>query len=163
MDRILEVIGTVNSYLSKAKERNEKFFLKEMLHTYGVGYLSAAIALSRGLNAELAFIIGVLHDIGKADGVSDSNHSFAGAQIARNLLTSLGSFTNNEVEIICNAIYNHPNKKIMGPDYDEVIKDADIIEKLFTDKEKYKDKRKKRKRLKNTLREFELKLRKNEV
>lgn len=162
MDRVLGVISAVNDYFKKVKLKGGDSSLNELLHTYGVGYLSASIASARGLNQEIAFIAGVLHDVGKIAGASNKNHNLKGVQIARNLLIGLNSFTSDEIKIICSAIYNHSNKKSIGFDYDEVIKDADIIEKLFTEKEKYEDKKNKRKRLKNALRELEIKLRKRE-
>lgn len=167
MDRVLKVIKAVNEYFEKGEKEPQKPFLKYLLHTYGVAYLSAAIAKARGLDMELAFIIGILHDIGKlktkeletdTDKENSYSHCIEGEKIAKEVLTNLNSFNEEEIEIICRAIRNHANKKVEESLYDEVIKDADVIEKLFTEGKKFKNKMHKRKRLKSTLREFELKL-----
>lgn len=158
-------MSAVNEYFEKEENESPKPSLDNLLHTYGVGYLSAAIASSRGLDMELAFIIGILHDIGKltADAESSESHCVAGERRAKEILTSLNSFTQEEIEIICQAIRNHANKRVDGTEYDELIKDADVVEKLFTEGKKFRNKRYKRKRLKNTLRSFELRLREKEI
>ena len=160
MDRVLKVMSAVNHHFEKEKNIASKSLLNEMMHTYGAGYLSAAIASARGLNMELAFITGILHDIGKLKKDTDSgiSHNVEGAKIAKEILTNLNSFTHDEIEIICQAICNHPNKKVIDTEYDEVIKDADVIEKLFIERKKYKNKRYKRRRLEKTFGEFGLEL-----
>ncbi len=156
MDRVLKVMSAVNEYFEKESPKPP---LSKLLHIYGVGYLSAAIASARGLDMELAFIIGILHDIGKLKTNVDSSgvsHNVEGEKIAKELLTNLNSFTQEEIKIICQAIRNHPNKRFIDTEYDELIKDADVIEKVFIEKKKFKNKRYKRRRLKNTLGEFGL-------
>ena len=46
MDRILKVMSAVNEYFEKKNLQN--LLLSKLLHIYGVGYLSAAIASTEG-------------------------------------------------------------------------------------------------------------------
>lgn len=163
MDRIFETMGLLNSYLDKMEGRKGLVFddptFDEMMHVYGTAYLCAAIAAARGLNPKLAFIIGLLHDTGRIPtDIGDGGHGPKGAELVRKLLGDTGRFTGDELDIICRAIHNHSNKKDIGTEYEEVVKDADVVERIFIMKDRYESNKKKRKRLKSTLSELGIKL-----
>lgn len=163
MDRILEIFGIINKHLDKIDRKKNYLFedttFGEMLHAYGTAYISAAISVNRGLDPKLAFIIGLLHDSGRIiDGVNDGRHGAVGAKRVKEILESQGDYTKEELDIIFKAIENHSNKKDIGDPYDEIVKDADIIERIFIMKERYEKNKKKRKRLKGALGELGLKL-----
>lgn len=82
----------------------------------------------RSENAELATIAGMLHDIYSYSSTDTSDHAHKGAALARRILNSLQSFSNNEIDIICNAIYNHSDKGSKGSPFDEVLIDADVMQ-----------------------------------
>lgn len=108
------------------------------VHLYGVGLMASLIALKRGYSrevAELAEIAGMLHDLQKyADGAEDTgdhtdDHAHLCADYAReNVLKHLKGFTPEELDMICNGIYNHSDKHIKGFWFDEIIKDADAAQ-----------------------------------
>lgn len=161
MNRIFAVMKIINEYLERLPDHDlsEGSQKGEMMHAYGTAYISAAIAQERGLDPELAFIIGLMHDAGRIEGNPDGeNHGSKGAEIADKVLAEMGMFSKEEIETIFLAIYNHSNKKDEGSGYEEVIKDADVVERIFLDKETYKSSKKKRKRLKASLEELGLKL-----
>lgn len=163
MDRIIQAMEAVNGYLDKVEGRKGFVFddpaFDELLHVYGVAYFSAAIAAVRGLDSKLAFVIGLFHDTGRISGNHlDLSHGPRGAEIVRKLLGNSGRFSNGELDIICLAVQNHSNKRDIGSQYEEIVKDADVIERVFLMKDKCENSKKKKKRLKNTLEELGLKL-----
>lgn len=98
------------------------------LHLYGVAQSCALIALKRGENAELATMAGMLHDIYSYSKMDTNEHAHKGAELSREILTSLEITNDNETNIICGAIYNHSSKGIVHCDFDEVLKDADVLQ-----------------------------------
>ena len=104
------------------------------VHLYGVGLLASLIALKRGYPreiAELAEIAGILHDlltyVDRAEDTDDHAHKCA-FHAKKCVLDRLTGFTNEELEMIYSAIYNHSDKKIKGHWFDEIIKDADAAQ-----------------------------------
>lgn len=162
MNRIFAVMKIINEYLERLRDEHdfsEGSQMGETMHVYGTAYISAAIAHERGLDSELAFIIGLMHDIGRIEGNPDGeNHGRKGAELARKILAQTGMFSMEEIDTIYLAVYNHSNKKDEGSGYEEVIKDADVVERIFSDKETYKSSKKKRKRQKASLEQLGLKL-----
>ena len=163
MDRIIEVVEILNRVLDKYESNtasaSKDELLEEMLHVYGTAYFSAAIASVRGLDPKLAFVIGLMHDTGRfAGNMDDGKHGPVGAVKVKKLLGDMKRFTDEELEIISCAIHNHSNKKDIGTEYEEIIKDADVLERLFLAKETYVGNKKRRKRLKNALEQLGLKL-----
>lgn len=163
MNRIIESVKILNGYLEGLDDDKLDLFegslMAEMLHGYGTAYLSAAIASARGLKPRLAFIIGLMHDTARiVDNGQEGTHAEKGAEIVKKLLGETGKFNSEELDIVYSAIYNHSNKKDIGSEYEEVIKDADVLERLFLMKDTCENSKKKRKRLKTSLEELGLKL-----
>ena len=83
------------------------------VHLYGTGLMASLIAPKRGYSreiAELAEIAGTLHDVLTCvDRETDTdNHAHPSADYVReNVLDHLGSFTDEEKEMIYSGIYNH--------------------------------------------------------
>ena len=135
MDRIKCVMEYLNKYLSRLNGMGFVFndgSFDEMLHSYGVAYFCAAAAYSKDLDPELAYIIGLLHDVGRIIGDDyTKSHGSAGAVLAEEFLDGSGLFDSEEIKIICRSISKHSKKgKSHGP-YDEILKDADLIERIF--------------------------------
>lgn len=101
------------------------------VHLYGVGQACALIALHRGHDrqyAELAEIAGMLHDYSKyLDGIEE-NHAEKSSTEAGRILSAIGGFTDAEIEMVCHAIRRHSDKKQVGDDFDEILKDADEMQ-----------------------------------
>jgi len=103
------------------------------VHLYGVAQCCSILAIKRGLDVELCAIIGMLHDIHtyKFDYVKD--HAILGATEAENLMKELNVFTDEEIEIVRNSIFNHSDKKTKQDKYSELLKDADVLQTSLYD------------------------------
>jgi HD superfamily phosphodiesterase len=98
------------------------------LHLYGVAQACTLIALKRGKNAELSTMAGMLHDIYSYAKMDTKDHAHKGALLAKEILTSLQITNDEETEMICDAIYNHSEKEIVHSDFNEILKDADVLQ-----------------------------------
>jgi len=98
------------------------------VHLYGVAQICALIALKRGKDCELAIMVGMLHDIYSYARMDPKDHARKGAILAREILASLRITNDNETEMICDAIYTHSDKETHHSDFNEVLKDADVLQ-----------------------------------
>lgn len=101
------------------------------VHLYGVGMSAALIALKRSngrIYAELAQIAGMLHDYVTYQRNDNTDHAHACEPIARDILSDCGEFTEDEINLICTAIYNHSDKNTVDGEFDEILKDADVMQ-----------------------------------
>lgn len=101
------------------------------VHLYGVGQACALIALRRGHDrayAELAEIAGMLHDFSTYEDNTREEHERRSSERARNILTQTGAFTEAEVDRVCQAIIRHGDKKNVHGEFDEILKDADVLQ-----------------------------------
>lgn len=101
------------------------------VHLYGVGQAAGLIALKRGHDrqyAELAVIAGMLHDYETYHSKERTNHAHKSSITARAILENAGNFTENEIQMICQAIYCHSDKELIGTEFDEILKDADEMQ-----------------------------------
>ena len=101
------------------------------VHLYGVAQNCSLLAIRRGLDIELCTIIGLLHDIYTYKFSYVKDHAILGAIEAENLLHSMAVFSDEEIEIVKNAISNHSNKKEKHDEYSELIKDADLLQNFL--------------------------------
>ena len=76
------------------------------LHLYGVAQACAMLAIKRKENVELAIIAGMLHDIYSYANMDPNDHAHKGAEMARNMLNSTNAFREEEINVVCTAIYN---------------------------------------------------------
>ena len=97
-------------------------------HLYGVSQACVLIALKRGENAELAATAGMLHDIHTYAAMDPRDHAHKGAAMARDLLEAMKCFEAGEIDVICSAVYHHSSKEITHAPFDEVLKDADVMQ-----------------------------------
>ncbi len=98
------------------------------LHLYGVSQTCAFIALKRNQDVELATMVGMLHDLHSYKVMNTENHAEHGAVLARQILEELSLTTENETDLICSAIRNHSSKAATHSAFDEVLKDADVLQ-----------------------------------
>jgi HD superfamily phosphodiesterase len=123
IEKVREYVDSVLLHMSDATERRCGY-----LHLYGVSQACALIALKRKENVELATIAGMLHDIFSYSTMDTKDHARKGAVMAREILTDLLCFTIDEVEMICNAIFNHSSKGMKHSSFDEILIDADVMQ-----------------------------------
>ena len=127
---MMERIGAVQACVDKivaaqTKETDIKF---GYVHLYSVSQTCALLAVKRKQNVELAAIAGLLHDIYAYKTGSRTDHAHQGAALAREILESLDQFSGEEINMISGAIYRHSDKDVVDSPFDEVLKDADVLQ-----------------------------------
>ncbi|WP_425446156.1 HD domain-containing protein [Dethiothermospora halolimnae] len=110
------------------KQKNKKVRRCGFVHLYGVSMTSNLIAIKRGLDPKLASTAAMLHDIWNYKVESTDDHAMLSSVEAKNILKQLEIFTKEEIDIICGAIFNHSDKGNIHKEYDELLKDADVLQ-----------------------------------
>ena len=123
IEQVREIVDDILLHMTDAVERRCAY-----LHLYGVAQACALIAQKRGENAELAVIAGMLHDISSYATMDSTDHAHKGAGMAEKIMNQLGVFSKEEVQTVCDAIYNHSDKELVHTSFDEVLKDADVMQ-----------------------------------
>ncbi len=100
-------------------------------HIYGVSKFCTLLALKRNLDAELAATCGMLHDIYYMIDISGKDHAEKGSKLAKEILNKIGQYSDEEIELITTAIANHGRKLFIDGIYDELLKDADVMDHCF--------------------------------
>ena len=143
MSRLKDLRIYINNELDKMQDSDKR--AGAYAHLYGVSLAATMIAKKRGMDAELASMAGMLHDMYAYQSGSYDDHAHKGAELARKILTELGLTNEEETELICSAIYHHDDKRTVDAPMDEVLKDADVIHHCMNDMSKaVKDKEKAR-------------------
>ena len=101
------------------------------LHLYGVSQFAAMLAQKRGLDPELAAIAGMFHDFYAYKTNIHEFHAQNGAESARPIIRDLGIFTKEEQKTILSAIFHHSDKNTVNDVYDEIVKDADVLQHYY--------------------------------
>ena len=102
-------------------------------HIYGVSKFCTWLALKRNLDAELAATCGMLHDIYYMIDISGKDHAVKGAILAKEILNKIGQYSDAEIELLTTAVANHGRKLFVDGIYDELLKDADVLDHCLTD------------------------------
>lgn len=136
MERKYTRIDSVRKILDKTLKEisDEEIKRCAYVHLYGVGQAAAFIAMKRGFSrivAELAETAGMLHDYTKYVYNEDADHAEKSALCARNILKNISEYSDEDVELICEAICKHSDKKEKGNPFDEILKDADEMQHYF--------------------------------
>jgi uncharacterized protein len=126
MNRLEEVRRAVDSILLKQTDIEERRCV--YVHLYGVSSNCSLLALKRGADVELSAVAGMLHDIHSYKYGYSVDHAKLGSIEARRILGDINCFSREEIDIICGAIYNHSNKQLTGNTYEEILKDADVLQ-----------------------------------
>lgn len=122
--------------LERLRNEIDKMILKDksapirryLSHMYGVAHFCTLLAMKRNLDVELATTCGMLHDIFYMSGGTSDNHAAKGAEQAETILKTLGFYSDDEIKIITTAISRHSDKKHIHEPYDELLKDADVMD-----------------------------------
>jgi len=123
IERLRKYIDDILLNMKDTQERRWGY-----LHLYGVSQAWAMIALKRNQDVELATMPGMLHDLHSYKVMNTENHAEHGAVLARQILEELSLTTDNETDLICSAIRNHSSKATIHSAFDEVLKDADVLQ-----------------------------------
>ena len=130
-------VDSIKSYVNEIFDRIEDTGEKRAayIHSYGVSHCCALLAAKRGLNLEFATIIGLLHDVYSYKTGFTDLHAYNGAEMIRVAFkySLAGIFTEGEQTIIKSAIHHHSDKAHVHDEYDELLKDSDILQHLSFD------------------------------
>lgn len=133
MNRINKVQNYINNIFNSILDDNEK--RAAYIHSYGVAQFCALLVQKHTLNAEIATIIGLLHDVYYYKTGVSSLHSHNGAEMVRVAfkyeLSEL--FSIDEQILIKSAIYHHSDKEHIHDEYDELLKDCDVLQHFLFD------------------------------
>jgi HD superfamily phosphodiesterase len=125
-------VDTIRKYVDAMLLRNKDDRDRRCgyVHLYGVGVLAALIAMKRGHDkkyAELAEIAGILHDYVSYKRPDTPEHAHVCAPVIRGILEETGEFSSVEIDMITAAVYNHSDKSRRDSEFDEILKDADVM------------------------------------
>ena len=126
MKNRLEILRLeIDRLIYEKQPGDRRYFIS---HLYGVSSFCSLLALRRSLNAELAATCGMLHDIYQITAGVMKDHAIKGAEVAKTLLKTVKLYNDAEIETITTAISRHSAKKKVHEPYDEVLKDADVMD-----------------------------------
>jgi 5'-deoxynucleotidase YfbR-like HD superfamily hydrolase len=133
MTRIGKVQNYINSIFSDINNFDEQ--RAAYIHSYGVAQCCALLAARRKLDIELSTIIGLLHDVYSYKTGVHALHSHNGAEMVRVAFKYelKDIFSNEEQTIIKSAIYHHADKEHVHDEYDELLKDCDLLQHYLFD------------------------------
>ena len=103
MNRIYKVREYVDNLFEKIPSAKEQKIA--YIHTYGVAQFCSLIASKRGVNPELAYISGLLHDTYTYFTGSSLCHAISGAEMSRTAIRRMNIFSDEEKAIILSAIF----------------------------------------------------------
>ena len=126
VNRLEEIRKVVDNILMEQSDLEERRC--GYVHLYGVSSNCSLLALKRGVNIELCAISGMLHDISSYKMSYSLDHAKLGSIEARKILNELNCFNEEEIDTICVSIFNHSSKQDVGNVYDEILKDADVLQ-----------------------------------
>ena len=126
IEKVREVVDSVLSSMINNEERKCAY-----VHLYGVAQAAALIAQKRKENVELSIIAAMLHDIYSYQNMNSTDHAHKGAVMAKEILNELKLFSCEEIDLIDSAIYYHSDKKMIHDSFDEILKDADVMQHIL--------------------------------
>lgn len=127
----------INSPISD--DQRESSMIWEFKHSSGCVQIAKILAQARDLDAEIAEVASILHDIYVITDCKYSDHAHKGAPIARRLLEENGEFNPDEIDLIVSAVESHSDKQVYSDKpYDELVKDVDVFDcSLYKNAEGY--------------------------
>ena len=129
MENRIEALRAYLDGLVQSHPRGALWFVDR--HMFAVSNYAALLAMKRGLDVEMATMIGLLHDIHTLLTDQPANHAALSSMKAGEMLGTLGIVTPEEREVIVRAIRNHSDKQAVDDAYSELAKDADVLAHYF--------------------------------
>jgi uncharacterized protein len=131
MDRVEAVRQKIDEILIQQSDTADH--QPGLVHLYGVSAACTLLALRRGLDPELASLMGLLHDLYAYQFGKAGDHAERGALEAGQLLWAVGGFSAEEIGTVRQAIAHHSDKAGAHGPYEELLKDADILQHYLHD------------------------------
>lgn len=126
MNRLESICNIVDRVLLEQSDLEHR--RNGYVHLYGVSQFCSLLALKHGLDVELCAVAGMLHDIWTYKASYSVDHAKLGSIEARKILNEVNCFSEEEIDIIYSSISKHSNKQDINSDYDEMLKDADVLQ-----------------------------------
>ena len=146
--RLPNVLERLRDTIQKSNIPDEKRDIPigyELSHLHTCSQLAQLLALKRGITAELAGISAAMHDLGRILYGKNEKHAENGHLPAKDILKEMGIFSWPEIETISGTIKHHSEKGTFGTNpYDEIVKDADVLDCYLANLEVVKESHKKR-------------------
>lgn len=140
-ERINNRINSVRVYVQQmiTSIPNEIRRQEASVQLNGVSTFASMLAMRRGYNRELAGIAGLLHNYYYyKTGIKD----FAGinsAEAVRPWIRDMNIFTKEEQLVIQQAIYYREDRSRIHGSYDEIVKDAYVLQSHFQNSDSYRE------------------------
>jgi HD superfamily phosphodiesterase len=131
MNRTEIIREKINNILNTMVDENNRNIF--YVHLYGVSSFAALLAARRGADTELAFVAGLLHDVSLLSSNDYENHCKDSAKMAKEFLLETSLFSDEEINIITDAILHHNDLDLIHTLYDEILKDSDVLQPFFND------------------------------
>lgn len=123
--KVVEILLTSDLPDSK----RESSIIWELKHSSGCCQIARILAQKRNLDAEIAEIASILHDIYVIVEGKYENHARLGSSIARKILEEVGGFSVEQINQITEAVARHSEKEIYSDNpYIELVKDVDVFD-----------------------------------
>ena len=121
-----EVRVIVDAILERAPDPVERRCAYVQL--YGVSLMAVFLARKRDVDPELAGVAGMLHDLASYGTGNPTDHGPRSAMRAGEILSETEAFTGKEIQQIQSTITHHSNKDATHGLFDELPKDANVLQ-----------------------------------
>ncbi len=101
----------------------------ELKHQASCRQFAAILALKRGLPIEVCLVGLLFHDVYSAYSGKYKEHAHRSAELTKQILATIGGFSDEELDQIWSIIYHHSDKHIWTEDpFKEFGKDVDVLD-----------------------------------
>lgn len=157
MNRIYKLRNEIDRRIENMNESERSLAIR---HLYGVSDLCAILALRRSLDSKVCAAAGLLHDLWSFENSTTQNHAKPGAKLAEEILDDIHTFDKYEIKTIVSMIRYHSDKGNVHGEYEELLKDADVVHHYLEETDK-KFVKSKAQRIKRSFRELGINIKVN--
>ncbi len=125
----IDKVGVIEAVVTEMLDNTDESRRTDgYIHLFGVADMAVLLAKKRNLSTDLARIIGLLHDFYYYQTGDREKHASKGGDMLLPMLAKTGLFTVCEIGNIALAVASHSDKDKTGSAYEELIKDADVLQ-----------------------------------
>ncbi len=130
---MMETIVKIYTYLLENACAN-KNMKRDFNLAFEISHMSSSMQFCRlearrlKLNEDMAAVIGLIHDVYRLFTGKHKDHAVKSEPYVREILDKFTLFSDDEKNIIINAVKNHSKKDEIGSVYEELIKDIDVYD-----------------------------------